>query len=63
VISYVLQGRMDEARQVLVKQAALQPAARVMFKLLDNLLMKMPIFNVHSAFLSERFNLLNSNQF
>uniref|UniRef100_A0A8C7T245 Nuclear pore complex protein Nup85 n=1 Tax=Oncorhynchus mykiss TaxID=8022 RepID=A0A8C7T245_ONCMY len=45
VISYVLQGRMDEARQVLVKQAALQPAARVMFKLLDNLLMKMPIFN------------------
>uniref|UniRef100_A0A674DS99 Nuclear pore complex protein Nup85 n=1 Tax=Salmo trutta TaxID=8032 RepID=A0A674DS99_SALTR len=48
VISYVLQGRMDEARQVLVKQATLQPAARAMFKLLDNLLMKMPIFNVHS---------------
>uniref|UniRef100_A0A674DSK8 Nuclear pore complex protein Nup85 n=1 Tax=Salmo trutta TaxID=8032 RepID=A0A674DSK8_SALTR len=45
VISYVLQGRMDEARQVLVKQATLQPAARAMFKLLDNLLMKMPIFN------------------
>ncbi|CAB1342398.1 unnamed protein product [Coregonus sp. 'balchen'] len=45
VISYVLQGRMDEARQVLVKQAALQPAARAMFKLLDNLLKKMPIFN------------------
>ncbi|XP_055754620.1 nuclear pore complex protein Nup85-like [Salvelinus fontinalis] len=45
VISYVLQGRMDEARQVLVKQAILQPAARAMFKLLDNLLMKMPIFN------------------
>uniref|UniRef100_A0A673XV44 Nuclear pore complex protein Nup85 n=1 Tax=Salmo trutta TaxID=8032 RepID=A0A673XV44_SALTR len=45
VISYVLQGRMDEARQVLVKRATLQPAARAMFKLLDNLLMKMPIFN------------------
>lgn len=46
VLSYVLQGRMDEARQVLVKQATLQPAARVMFKLMDNLLTKMPIYNV-----------------
>ncbi|XP_062307845.1 nuclear pore complex protein Nup85 isoform X2 [Osmerus eperlanus] len=45
VLSYVLQGRMDEARQVLVKQATLQPAARVMFKLMDNLLTKMPIYN------------------
>ncbi|KAG9343902.1 hypothetical protein JZ751_013289 [Albula glossodonta] len=44
-ISYVLQGRTDEARQVLVKQATLQPAARAMFKLLDSLLMKMPIYN------------------
>uniref|UniRef100_A0AAY5KIJ7 Nuclear pore complex protein Nup85 n=1 Tax=Esox lucius TaxID=8010 RepID=A0AAY5KIJ7_ESOLU len=49
VISYVLQGRMDEARQVLMKQAALQPAARGMFKLLDNLLIKMPIFNPSGA--------------
>ncbi|KAJ7989749.1 hypothetical protein DPEC_G00307750 [Dallia pectoralis] len=49
VVSYVLQGRMDEARQVLMKQAALQPAARAMFKLLDNLLIKMPIFNPSGA--------------
>ncbi|XP_030646420.1 nuclear pore complex protein Nup85 isoform X2 [Chanos chanos] len=45
VISFVLQGRMDEARQVLMKQASLQPAARPMFSLMDNLLHKMPIFN------------------
>lgn len=44
VTGYVLQGRMDEARQVLVKLAPLQPAARGMFKLMDNLLMKMPIY-------------------
>lgn len=45
VTSYVLQGRTDEARQVLVKQASFQPAARAMFKLMDSLLMKMPIFS------------------
>ncbi|MBN3303790.1 NUP85 protein, partial [Amia calva] len=46
VISYVLQGRMDEARQILGKRATQQPAARAMFKLLDNLMMKMPVYNV-----------------
>lgn len=45
VVSYVLQGRLEEARQMLVKQATLQPAARNMFKLMDNLLSKMPFFN------------------
>ncbi|XP_071390624.1 nuclear pore complex protein Nup85 isoform X2 [Centroberyx affinis] len=45
VVSYVLQGKLDEARQMLVKQATLQPAARSMYKLMDNLLSKMPIYN------------------
>lgn len=44
VISYVLQGRTDEARQVLVKLASLQPAAREMVRLMDSLLMKMPVY-------------------
>uniref|UniRef100_A0AAQ6A6Q0 Nuclear pore complex protein Nup85 n=1 Tax=Amphiprion ocellaris TaxID=80972 RepID=A0AAQ6A6Q0_AMPOC len=37
VVSYVLQGRLDEARQMLMKQATLQPAARNMYKLMDTL--------------------------
>uniref|UniRef100_A0A7N6C1U2 Nuclear pore complex protein Nup85 n=1 Tax=Anabas testudineus TaxID=64144 RepID=A0A7N6C1U2_ANATE len=37
VVSYVLQGRLEEARQMLVKQATLQPAARNMYKLMDTL--------------------------
>ncbi|MGH0171128.1 UNVERIFIED_CONTAM: hypothetical protein FKN15_060250 [Acipenser sinensis] len=45
VICYVLQGRMDEARQMLAKQASQQPAARSMFKTLDSLMKKMPVFN------------------
>ncbi|XP_075994900.1 nuclear pore complex protein Nup85 [Genypterus blacodes] len=45
VVSYVLQGRLEEARQMLVKQASLQPAARNMYKLMDKLLSKMPFFN------------------
>ncbi|CAL1588448.1 unnamed protein product [Knipowitschia caucasica] len=45
VLSYVLQGRLDEARQMLVKQANLQPAARNMYMLMDTLLSKMPFFN------------------
>uniref|UniRef100_A0A3Q1D1A5 Nuclear pore complex protein Nup85 n=1 Tax=Amphiprion ocellaris TaxID=80972 RepID=A0A3Q1D1A5_AMPOC len=45
VVSYVLQGRLDEARQMLMKQATLQPAARNMYKLMDTLLSKMPFFN------------------
>uniref|UniRef100_A0A3Q1HWY4 Nuclear pore complex protein Nup85 n=1 Tax=Acanthochromis polyacanthus TaxID=80966 RepID=A0A3Q1HWY4_9TELE len=45
VMSYVLQGRLDEARQMLMKQATLQPAARNMYKVMDTLLSKMPFFN------------------
>lgn len=45
VVSYVLQGRLEEARQMLVKQATLQPASRDMFKLMDRLLSKMPFYN------------------
>uniref|UniRef100_A0A8D0AAE6 Nuclear pore complex protein Nup85 n=1 Tax=Sander lucioperca TaxID=283035 RepID=A0A8D0AAE6_SANLU len=45
VVSYVLQGRFEEARQMLVKQATLQPAARNMYKLMDTLLSKMPFYN------------------
>ncbi|KAK9534986.1 hypothetical protein VZT92_007395 [Zoarces viviparus] len=45
VLSYVLQGRLEEARQMLVKQATLQPAARNMYKLMDTLLSKMPFYN------------------
>ncbi|TKS91869.1 Nuclear pore complex protein [Collichthys lucidus] len=45
VVSYVLQGRLEEARQMLVKQATLQPAARKMYKLMDALLSKMPFYN------------------
>uniref|UniRef100_A0A672GZ35 Nuclear pore complex protein Nup85 n=1 Tax=Salarias fasciatus TaxID=181472 RepID=A0A672GZ35_SALFA len=45
VVSYVLQGRLEEARQMLVKQATLQPALRSMYKLMDTLLAKMPFYN------------------
>ncbi|XP_061702416.1 nuclear pore complex protein Nup85 [Syngnathoides biaculeatus] len=45
VVSYVLQGRLEEVRQLLAKQATLQPAAKNMFKLMDNLLSKMPVYN------------------
>ncbi|KAK5856393.1 hypothetical protein PBY51_007993 [Eleginops maclovinus] len=45
VLSYVLQGRLDESRQMLAKQANLQPASRNMYKLMDTLLSKMPFYN------------------
>ncbi|CAK6964840.1 nuclear pore complex protein Nup85 [Scomber scombrus] len=45
VLGYVLQGRLEEARQMLMKQATLQPAARSMFKLMDTLLSKMPFYD------------------
>ncbi|CAL8305615.1 unnamed protein product [Merluccius merluccius] len=45
VLSYVLQGRMDEARQMLVKWSTLKPAARSMYKQMDKLLSKMPVYN------------------
>ncbi|KAI4890976.1 hypothetical protein NFI96_018597 [Prochilodus magdalenae] len=45
VISFVLQGRMDEARQVLIKQANQQTSSRPLYQLMDGLLQKMPIYN------------------
>lgn len=57
VVSYVLQGRMEEARQMLMKQATLQPAARNMYKLMDTLLSKMPFYN------ASHFPVLYSEQF
>ncbi|XP_029914044.1 nuclear pore complex protein Nup85 [Myripristis murdjan] len=45
VVSYVLQGRLEEARQMLAKQAAQQYADKNMYKLMDNLLSKMPVYN------------------
>lgn len=46
VVSYILQGRLEEARQMLMKQAVLHPAARNMYKLMDSLLSRMPFYNV-----------------
>ncbi|KTF75773.1 hypothetical protein cypCar_00010269 [Cyprinus carpio] len=45
VISLILQGRMDEARQVLSKQASLRAESSSVFKRMDVLLQTMPIFN------------------
>uniref|UniRef100_A0A1A7WRF3 Nuclear pore complex protein Nup85 n=1 Tax=Iconisemion striatum TaxID=60296 RepID=A0A1A7WRF3_9TELE len=45
VVSYVLQGRLEDTRKMLVKQATLQPAAKNMYKLMDSLLSKMPFYN------------------
>uniref|UniRef100_A0A673LG73 Nuclear pore complex protein Nup85 n=1 Tax=Sinocyclocheilus rhinocerous TaxID=307959 RepID=A0A673LG73_9TELE len=45
VISLVLQGRVDEARQVLSKQASLRAESSSVFKRMDVLLHTMPIFN------------------
>ncbi|XP_074553635.1 nuclear pore complex protein Nup85 [Halichoeres trimaculatus] len=45
VVSHVLQGRLEEARDMLGRRAKLQPAARNMFKLMDTLLSKMPFYN------------------
>uniref|UniRef100_A0A1A8KRC3 Nuclear pore complex protein Nup85 n=1 Tax=Nothobranchius kuhntae TaxID=321403 RepID=A0A1A8KRC3_NOTKU len=45
VLSYVLQGRLEDTRKMLMKQAMLQPAAKGMYKLMDSLLSKMPFYN------------------
>ncbi|XP_016105862.1 nuclear pore complex protein Nup85-like [Sinocyclocheilus grahami] len=50
VISLVLQGRVDEARQVLSKQASLRAESSSVFKRMDVLLHTMPIFNVRTSF-------------
>lgn len=45
VVSCVLQGRLEETRQMLVKQVNFQPAAKKIYKLMDTLLSKMPFYN------------------
>ncbi|NXU56460.1 NUP85 protein, partial [Turnix velox] len=40
---FVLQGRMDEARHLLSKEASANPAATKMFRILDDLMKKMPM--------------------
>ncbi|KAM4664480.1 nuclear pore complex protein Nup85 [Discoglossus pictus] len=42
ITGYVLQGRMDEARQLLAKEAAASLVSRSMCRVLDDLLKKMP---------------------
>ncbi len=49
VISLVLQGRTDEARQVLSRQASLRAESSSVFKRMDGLLQTMPIFNVRTS--------------
>ncbi|XP_041073319.1 nuclear pore complex protein Nup85 isoform X1 [Carcharodon carcharias] len=44
VTGYVLQGRLEEARQMLVKKAVTQPAQSSMYMSMDELMRKMPIF-------------------
>ncbi|XP_044154298.1 nuclear pore complex protein Nup85 [Bufo gargarizans] len=45
ITGYVLQARMDEARQMLAKEAAVSASTRSMCRVLDDLLRKMPKFN------------------
>ncbi|KAF2982101.1 hypothetical protein EK904_000273 [Melospiza melodia maxima] len=40
---FVLQGRMDEARHLLSKEASANPASMNMYKILDDLMKKMPV--------------------
>ncbi len=49
VISLVLQGRTDEARQVLSRQASLRAESSSVFKRMDGLLQSMPMFNVRAS--------------
>ncbi|KAG8564933.1 hypothetical protein GDO81_012642 [Engystomops pustulosus] len=44
ITAYVLQARMDEARQLLAKEAAVTTSTRSMCRVLDDLLKKMPTF-------------------
>ncbi|XP_067860560.1 nuclear pore complex protein Nup85 [Heptranchias perlo] len=44
ITGYVLQGRIEESRQLLAKKALVEPAANSMYSSMDDLLKKMPIF-------------------
>lgn len=43
---FVLQGRMDDARHLLSKEASANPTSMGMCKILDDLMKKMPILTV-----------------
>lgn len=43
---FVLQGRMDEARHLLSKEASANPTSMNMYKILDDLMKKMPVPSV-----------------
>ncbi|NWH76981.1 NUP85 protein, partial [Piaya cayana] len=45
---FVLQGRMDEARQLLSKEASANPASGNMYRILDDLMKKMPVSSLGS---------------
>ncbi|KAM8946149.1 nuclear pore complex protein Nup85 isoform 2-T2 [Pelodytes ibericus] len=49
ITGYVLQGRMDEARQLLSKEASTSVSTRSMCRVLDDLLKKMPILKSSGA--------------
>lgn len=42
----MLQGRMDEARHLLSKEASANPTSMNMYKILDDLMKKMPVPSV-----------------
>ncbi|XP_024069892.2 nuclear pore complex protein Nup85 [Terrapene carolina triunguis] len=46
VDSFVLQGRMDDARHLLSKEASANPTSMGMCKILDDLMKKMPILSI-----------------
>lgn len=48
ITGYVLQARMDEARQLLAKEAAVSTSTRSMCRVLDDLLKKMPTFTTQT---------------
>uniref|UniRef100_A0A803Y1T6 Nuclear pore complex protein Nup85 n=1 Tax=Meleagris gallopavo TaxID=9103 RepID=A0A803Y1T6_MELGA len=45
---FVLQGRMDEARHLLSKEAIANPTSMKMYKILDDLMKKMPLGNTQT---------------
>ncbi|XP_066442218.1 nuclear pore complex protein Nup85 [Eleutherodactylus coqui] len=48
ITGYVLQARMDEARQLLARQAVVSTSTRGMCRVLDDLLRKMPAFKTQT---------------
>lgn len=49
---FVLQGRMDEARHLLSKEVSANPTSMNMYKILDDLMKKMPVPSVCTKWIS-----------